>query len=150
MKAGHLSNKEFKEQCSTSSMQCKKAKQCYVHEGRTNLKKLRHLLKKIEPNHMGWKTGIKWNIEKKGSIETLINLREDLLKTKRMINNFNENRLKLMKFIQEIDYFLELKTKNDPHITDKEKKETGDINTDPQIQETISYKSKFSLRRNDT
>ena len=46
IKAGHLSNKEFNEQCSTSSMQCKKAKQCYVHEGRTNLKKLRHLLKR--------------------------------------------------------------------------------------------------------
>ena len=109
MKAGHLSNKEFNEQCSTSSMQCKKAIQCYVHDGRTNLKKLRHLLKKIEPDHMGWKTGIKWNIEKGGFLETLFNfqhLREELLQTKREINKFNENRLKLPDFKERIDVLL--------------------------------------------
>ena len=86
MKAGHLSNKEFTEQCSTRSMQCKKANPCYVHEGRKNLKKLRNMLLKIKPDHMGWKTGIKWNIEKGGFLETLFNfqyLREELLQTKR-------------------------------------------------------------------
>ena len=117
MKASHLSNKEFSEQCRTSSMQCKKAKQCFVHEGRSNLKKIRNSLRKINPNHMGWKTGIKWNIEKGGFIDTLLNfhyLREELLQTKREINKFNENRLKLPALKERIDLLLETKSKESP------------------------------------
>merc|ERR1712030_180564 len=64
MKAGHLSNEEFKNQCKTKKMGCKKSNQCYVHEGRKNLRKIRNLIQKIKPNHIGWKIGLKWNLVK--------------------------------------------------------------------------------------
>ena len=41
MKAGHLSKKEFVNQCRTKSMKCKQTKTCFVHEGRHNLRKIR-------------------------------------------------------------------------------------------------------------
>ena len=95
-------------------MHCKNRKPCFIHEGRTNLRKIRIFLIKIKPDHKGWKTGIKWNIDGKGALETMINfrhLREDLLKTKRMINSFNENRIKLPNFIDKIDFYLNKKLK---------------------------------------
>ena len=107
----HLKNTQA--QCNTKSMKCKKANQCYVHEGRKNLKKLRHLLQKIKPNHIGWKTGIKWNIEKGGFLETLFNfqyLREELLQTKREVNSFNENRLRLPDHTKRINLLLKIKS----------------------------------------
>ena len=114
MKAGHLSNKEFTEQCRAKSMQCKRFNTCHVHEGRKNVKKLRNLLqKRIDPNHKGWKQGIKWNIEKGGFLETLFNfqhLREELLKTKRAGNKFNKSREKLPEYVEHINLLLEAKS----------------------------------------
>ena len=156
MKSGHLSKKEFENQCNYKSMNCKRTVQCYIHEGRKNLKKIRNGLQKIKPDHKGWKTGIKWNIEKKGSLETLINfqhLREDLIKTKIMVDNFNANRLKLQKFIQEINSLLEIKTKINNDMQVKKRKKLGISTQIPKFKKCLQVKmftskSKFSFRRN--
>ena len=70
LKAGTLSNKDFYEQCTSKEVKCKKEIKCKVHEGRDNLRKIRTLLKQINPNHQGWKMRIKWNITVGGAIET--------------------------------------------------------------------------------
>ena len=88
---------------------CKYEVTCFIHEGRRNLKRIRFLLSKIKPDHNGWKEGIHWNIERKGYLETMINfrhLREDLLKTKKMIDDFNKYRINLPRFINKINFHL--------------------------------------------
>ena len=112
MKAGHLSNEEFKNQCQTKRITCNKSKTCYVHEGRKNLRKLRTLLQKIKPNHIGWKKGLKWNLLIGGFLETLVNfrhIREELIQTKREVDKFNKSRMDLPKYIKEIDHLLRIK-----------------------------------------
>ena len=84
-------------------MKCNKNKVCDVHEGRKNLRKLRRLIQKIKPNHIGWKIGLKWNIVKGGFLETLFNfrhLREEFIQTKREVDKY---RLELPKYKEEID-----------------------------------------------
>ena len=112
MKPGQLSSQDYERLCHYKGMNCKYKKTCFIHEGRLNLKKVRNLLWKIKPDHDGWKKGITWNTDRKGFLEAMINfrhLREDLLKTKRMINKFNENRSRLPRFINEIDFHLNSK-----------------------------------------
>ena len=140
MRSGQLSKEDYDKQCSFKSMHCKNKKICFIHEGRANLKKIRNLLQKIKPDHKGWKTGIKWNIDGKGALETMINfrhLREDLLKTKRMINSFNENRIKLPNLTSKINFYLkkELETIKSEPI--KVKKKIGISTRNPKIKRNL-------------
>ena len=127
MKAGHLSVEEFKNQCKRKNMNCNKSKICYINEGRQNLRKLRNLIKKIKPNHVGWKIGLKWDILIGGFMETLINfrhIREELIKTKREVDKFNKSRIELPKYIKEINHFLKIAQEN-KHQSGKSKQKPG-------------------------
>ena len=142
LKAGTLSKKEFYEQCTSKKVKCKRKIKCQVHEGRDNLRKLRTLIKNIKPNHPGWKMGIKWNITIGGSIETLLNfkyLRDDLLKTKKRVADFNESRAQLQTYKKTINQLLKkAKEKQQQTINNKLSQ------TKPQPNQTkhkISYNS---------
>ena len=140
IKSGQISKEDYDKQCNFKSMHCKNRKPCFIHEGRTNLRKIRIFLIKIKPDHKGWKTGIKWNIDGKGALETMINfrhLREDLLKTKRMINSFNENRIKLPNFIDKIDFYLNKKLKETSSEKKKERKKIGISTRNPKKKQEI-------------
>merc|ERR1712030_245901 len=85
--------------------------------GRTNLKKLKSLIKNVKPNHQSWKIGLKWNIMTGGFLETLLNFRhiiEDLIKTKKEVDKFNEARTNLKIYKTTIDQLLELKQSLNP------------------------------------
>ena len=106
MKTGTLSKIEHKQQCDSKGMKCKQNVTCHVHEGRRNLKKLKFLIKTIEPNNPGWKIGLNWTITTGGFIETLLNfrhIREDLIKTKKEVDKFNEARINLIAYKDAIE-----------------------------------------------
>merc|ERR1712074_231718 len=112
MKLGTLSKKEYKQQCKSKNIKCKQSTTCHIHEGRKNLKKLKSLIKNITPEHPGWKLGLNWTLTTGGFIETLINfdhIREDLVKTKKEVDKFNEARDNLLVYKKEIENFLHLK-----------------------------------------
>merc|ERR1712030_209062 len=77
-----------------------------------NLKKLKSLIRSVTPEHPSWKLGLNWTITTGGFIETLINfyhIREDLVKTKKEVDKFNEARDNLLIYKEEIENFLHLK-----------------------------------------
>merc|ERR1712055_91187 len=90
--------KEFINQCNMKTMKCKQNRICFVHEGRQNLKKLRKLIKNVDPDHPSWKIGITWTMMTGGFLETLLNfqhIKKEMIKTKKLIDNFNKSRIDL-------------------------------------------------------
>ena len=143
LKAGTLSNKDFYEQCTSRRVKCKNEIKCTVHEGRDYLRKIRTLLKKINPNHQGWKMGIKWNIKVGGAMENLVNfkhLKEELIKTKEKVKNFNKSRLQLQIYKETINQLLEKAKENPSQTTYKLRK------TKPGISKRNPKKKKPNLQ----
>ena len=145
MKTGQLSKKEYKQQCNTKKMKCKQNEICHIHEGRANLKKLKSLLRNVQPNHPSWKIGINWSIMTGGFLETLINfrhIREDFIKTKKEVDKFNESRTKLKTYKKEINQLLDLKQSSKPYqdTIQKQRKKYGISSRNPKKKQHIPGK----------
>merc|ERR1712030_139313 len=92
-----------------------------------NLKKLKSLIRSVTPEHPSWKLGLNWTITTGGFIETLINfyhIREDLVKTKKEVDKFNEARSNLMAYKDEIEKLLKLKQSENLKQTNKNKQKS--------------------------
>ena len=124
MKAGHLSKKEFINQCNMKTMKCKQNRICFVHEGRMNLKKLRNMIKNVDPDHPSWKIGITWTMMTGGFLETLLNfrhIRKEVIKTKKLVDNFNKSRIDLKTYAKEIDQLINMQP-SQKHIQKENRK----------------------------
>ena len=82
------------------------------------------MIKNVDPDHPSWKIGITWNMMTGGFLETLINfwhIRKEVIKTKKLVDNFNKSRMDLKTYAKEIDQLINMQP-SQKHIQKENRK----------------------------
>ena len=105
-----MSKTEYNQQCQDKGMSCKMYKYSEllrkIHEGRRNLQMLQKQVKMMYNTQDGWKNYLELCFNTNGYLDSMINfkfLRQDLLKTVKMIESFRAHIKNLKAFKEDIE-----------------------------------------------